>query len=170
MKHVKLVILFLLYCASTVVMACPSNGDVNSYLEFRAKFIEASLQGKAEGVVDFYRFPLFGGGMYESDKNLKISRKTFMQLYEVLFVKTLLNGAPTIFKDLSSSKKIGLSVLANIAQPDGCIKEQNLKNGIYDAHYKFELVGGNWKVTYVGFGDGYEDAIDELKARKIKPW
>jgi hypothetical protein len=170
MRRLKLSILFALYCVTAAVVACPQNGDTDSFLKFRENFIDASLRGRAEDVVEFYQFPLLAGGMYEETRNLKISRETFMKLYEVLFVKTSLNGAPVIFRDLSKGKEVGSSFLPNIGLPNGCIKERRLKNGIYDAHYKFELRDGKWKVTYVGFAEGYKEALDELKSRNIDPW
>jgi hypothetical protein len=168
--HAKLLISLVFYCLSAVVMACPSNGDVNSFLKFRAQFIDASLQGKAEVVVDFYHFPLFGGGAHDKDKDLKFTRDTFMKVYDVLFVETARNGAPTIFRNLRGLKQMDPSFVSNIALPNGCLKEDKLKNGIHEPDYAYHLIGGNWKVTRVSIADGYEDALDELKSRKIKPW
>ena len=93
-----------------------------------------------------------------------------MKHYEVLFVKTSLNGAPRIFRNLTEFGVLGPGALAGKVLADGCLNERTLKHGINDMDYGYTFVNGEWKVTLVGFGDGYEDAIYELKSRRISPW
>jgi hypothetical protein len=170
MKLVKYFIWTIALCITNYVFACPQNANKEEFLKFRNAFIEASLKGKAEGVVGFYKFPLMGGGLTKDDRVLKISEKTFMKYYNVLFVKTSMNGAPRIFRNLTEFRELGPGALAGKVLADGCFNEFTLKHGINDIDYGYSFINGEWKVTLVGFGDGYEDAVYELKSHHIKPW
>ena len=162
--------LILFAGATNAAAACPKNGDKASFLTFRGAFIEASLKGKADAVVGFYHFPVLGAGVMEEDRVLKISKKNFMNLYEVLFVKTSLNGAPRLFRNLTEFKELAAGALAGKVLADGCFNAFTLKNGINDIDYGYRYINGEWKVASVGFGDSYDDAVYELKTHGVKPW
>lgn len=160
----KILILIFLSISCSIAQAC-NTSTADELRKFWDGFREASLHQTPSEISKFYNFPLKILGPYDDDKPIVISRKLFLEQYEVVFRKNIDDDSEKAELLTALEKTVGHDVVRDISQSfntDGCLKPLNIARiGSYNFTWK---VGKGWAIDSVYYVDDFRELTDLFKS------
>lgn len=152
-------ILFFIAALPLYCDAC-ENGEYRDLVKFWHSFRETSLRGTPDQISKFYFFPLHMGGVQEGDKPIPVSKKTFLEHYDVLFRIGMSGEERYVYRLLKDSTDEDLTRPGLLQRFDrnGCSVVVKSATSI-SAYNLIWTKKDGWKINSVEYAEDYDDLI-----------
>lgn len=159
-QDVKISLSILLSLFFVSASAC-ERGTHSELAGFWKNFLPLAIKGEAAKLDKFFMFPVKVYGVHKEMKPLRITERTFLHHYELLFIKNSAEEDLNLHKNLkkySAGTVFDTSTLQEF-DSSGCLKRSFAKIGEY---LIYRTKNNEWKIGDIDASSDYEIILSEL--------